>query len=72
MSADRAYNYHEVYIKQFINKMGWLINNLNLILLGFNLGPLGLYKEIYNARDSRTWLVYVLRYREYRLSNRSN
>jgi len=33
MSADRAYNYHEVYIEQFIDKMGWLIDNLNLVLI---------------------------------------
>jgi hypothetical protein len=35
-----------------------------------NLGPLGLDKDIYNARDLYTWLVHVLRYREYRLSDK--
>ena len=31
---------------------------IDLIVL-FNLGPLGLYKEIYNARAPCTWLVHV-------------
>ena len=42
--------------------MGWLINDLDLIVNWyrcFNLGPLGLYEEIYDAHDPYTWLVYV-------------
>jgi hypothetical protein len=76
MSADRAHNCHEVYIEQFIDEMGWLIDDLDLVLITLimswsliNLGPLGLYKEIYDARAPCTWLVHVLRHREYRLSN---
>jgi len=29
------------------------------MVLVVNLGPLGLYKEIYNARAPYTWLVHV-------------
>ena len=65
MEAHRAYNCHEVYIEQFIDEMGWLIDDVD------DLGPLGLYEEIYDARAPCTWLVHVLRHREYRLSNTS-
>jgi len=33
MSADQAYNCHEVHIEQFIDEMGWLIDNLDLVLI---------------------------------------
>ena len=49
-------------IEQFIDEMGWLIDDVDL-------GPLGLYEEIYDARTPCTWLVHVLRHREYRLSD---
>ena len=29
------------------------------MVLNYNLGPLGLYKEIYNTRALYTWLVYI-------------
>jgi hypothetical protein len=54
MSADRAYNCHEVHIEQFIDEMGWLIDNLDLLDGWFDLGPLGLYEEIYNTRAPYT------------------
>jgi len=34
-----------------------------------DLGPLGLDEDIYNTRGPCTWLVHVLRHREYRLSD---
>ena len=34
--------YQKVHIEQFINEMGWLIDNLDLDLIVIVLGPLGL------------------------------
>ena len=50
MSADRAYNCHELHVELFIDEMGWLIDDRGRVLLVFDLGPLGLYEEIYDAR----------------------
>jgi len=49
--------------------MGWLIDDLDRVFFVFDLGPLGLDEDIYKARDPCTWLVHVLRLREYRLSD---
>ena len=35
----------------FIDEIGWLIDDLGLVLLVLDLGPLGLDEDIYNARD---------------------
>jgi len=56
--ADRAYNCQIVYIELFINEIGWLINDLNRVLIVswslVDLGPLGLDEDIYNTRDPCT------------------
>ena len=57
-----------MYIVQFIDEMGWLIDDLRLDLIVVDLGPLGLDEDIYNTRAPCTWLVHVLHHREYRLS----
>ena len=62
MSADRAHNCHEVHIEQFIDeRVDRLIDLCLVLMVGVLIdpGPLGLYKEIYNARAPCTWLVYV-------------
>ena len=56
---DWAYNCYKVHIEQFINEMGWLIYNLDLMVFDRDLGPLGLYEEIYNVRALCTWLMYM-------------
>jgi len=54
VSTDRAYNCYKVHIEQFIDEMGWLIDDLDLIVLLMDLGPLGLYEDIYNTRARPT------------------
>ena len=61
-----------MHIEQFINeRVDQLMILINLIVSWWliDLGPLRLDEEIYNARDPCTWLVHVLRLREYRLSD---
>ena len=70
-SADRAHNCHEMHIEQFIDEIGWLIDDVGLVLMVAWPWPLGLYEEIDDARTPCTWLVHVLRHREYRLSDNS-
>ena len=58
-----------MHIEQFIDEVGWSVDDLDDVLLFIDLGPLGLYEEIYDARTPCTWLVHVLRHRDYRLSD---